>query len=83
MELNVEPEFECQICMDLLVEPITTICGHTFCKICLIRYLRTKLNCPMCRKPILQSKESLAKNVMLENIIKSKYKNKYEESTVI
>jgi hypothetical protein len=78
MESNIEPEFECQICMDLLIEPVTTICGHTFCKICLLRYLKTKLNCPMCRKVILQSKDSLAKNVLLENLIKSKHLENYE-----
>ena len=79
MEDNIEPEYECQICVDLLTEPTTTSCGHTFCKICLIRYLKINLNCPMCRKPILQSKENLAKNILLENIIKSKYSRKYEE----
>jgi hypothetical protein len=79
MEINIEPEYECQICMDLLTEPVATVCGHTFCKMCLIRYLKTKLNCPMCRKPILQSTESLVKNVVLENIIKSKYRERYEE----
>jgi hypothetical protein len=75
----VEPEYECQICMDLLIEPVTTVCGHTFCKICLIRYLKTTLNCPMCRKPILQSRESLSKNILLENLIKSKYLKYYDE----
>lgn len=79
MESEIEPEYECQICMDLLVEPSTTVCGHTFCKICLIKYLKTKLNCPMCRKPILQSKDSISKNVIMENIIKAKYSLKYEE----
>jgi hypothetical protein len=81
--LSIEQELECQICMDLLTEPTTTVCGHTYCKICLIRYLKTKLNCPMCRKPILQSKENLAKNVILENIIKSKYGKLYEEKLKI
>jgi hypothetical protein len=79
MENEIEMEFECQICMDIMVEPVTTICGHTFCKICLIRFLKTKLNCPICRKPILQSPESLAKNISFENLIKTKHPKKYEE----
>jgi len=83
MEINIESEFECQICMDLLIEPVTTVCGHTFCKICLIRYLKTKLNCPMCRKTILQSKDSLNKNVLLENLVKSKHLKYYEEKLKI
>ena len=79
MENEIEIEFECQICMDIMVEPVTTLCGHTFCKICLMRYLRTKLNCPICRKTILQSPDSLSKNISFENLIKSKYSEKYEE----
>lgn len=81
MEVNyeIEEEFKCLICIDLLVEPVTTMCGHTFCKSCLIKYLKIKLNCPMCRKPILQSKDSLAKNVLFENLIKSKHHIKYQE----
>jgi hypothetical protein len=79
MEKIIEKEFECQICLDLMVEPVTTICGHTFCKICLVKFLDTKLNCPICRKPILQNKETLAKNVIFENLIKSTHKDRYEE----
>lgn len=79
MEHLIEKEFECQICLELFVEPVTTLCGHTFCRICLIKFLNTKLNCPICRKPILQNIESLAKNVILENLIKTTHKLKYEE----
>ncbi|KAI9366508.1 ATP-dependent protease La domain-containing protein [Pilaira anomala] len=42
---------DCSICLSTLVEPITTQCGHTFCKDCLIRTM-TNLNtrsCPFCR----------------------------------
>jgi hypothetical protein len=79
MEKIIEKEFECQICLDLLVEPVTTLCGHTFCKICLVKFLDTKLNCPICRRPILQNKETMAKNVIFENLIKSTNKDRYEE----
>lgn len=79
----IEQELECQICLDLLVEPVTTMCGHTFCKLCLLRYLKDKINCPMCRKLILQSKDTLNKNVVLENLIKSKYKDQYESKLKI
>lgn len=33
----------------------------------------------MCRNPIFQSRESLSKNILLENLLKSKYGSRYEE----
>lgn len=76
------PELECHICLDMLIEPISTTCGnylyyilgHTFCKLCLVRYLRDKLNCPLCRKPILQDPQLMSKNILIENLLKSKFK---------
>mgnify|MGYP003297681957 CR=1 FL=1 len=56
---NIEQEYECLICMDLLIEPITTLCGHTFCRFCLTEYLKNNKNCPLCRKAIFQSAESI------------------------
>ncbi len=34
-------EFECPLCQSLLYEPITTACGHNFCK---VFYFVTPLN---------------------------------------
>lgn len=42
---------DCSICLSTLQEPVTTECGHTFCKDCLLRTM-TELNkkaCPYCR----------------------------------
>ncbi|RYP89797.1 hypothetical protein DL770_004091 [Monosporascus sp. CRB-9-2] len=32
---DLEPEDECPICFELLFDPLTTHCQHTFCRICL------------------------------------------------
>ena len=32
-----EESFDCPLCQSLLYEPITTSCGHTFCKQCILR----------------------------------------------
>lgn len=42
-------ELECQVCTLLFFEPVTTPCGHTFCKNCLLRSLDHSDKCPLCR----------------------------------
>ncbi|KAF9430626.1 hypothetical protein BGZ76_000769, partial [Entomortierella beljakovae] len=42
-------DIECQVCFLVFDQPITTYCGHTFCKSCLITSLDYKPNCPLCR----------------------------------
>lgn len=39
----------CEICLNLLEEPTTTPCQHTFCLTCLQRSLDHTPNCPLCR----------------------------------
>jgi len=43
-----EEAFKCSICVDLLLEPVTTPCGHTFCRACVARWRATKAACPLC-----------------------------------
>lgn len=45
----VSSECVCLVCMELLYEPVTTLCGHTFCRLCLARSLDHKNLCPFCR----------------------------------
>ncbi|XP_068678317.1 LON peptidase N-terminal domain and RING finger protein 1-like [Montipora foliosa] len=42
-------DFECKLCYNLLFQPVTTICGHTFCRECLERSLDHRDDCPCCR----------------------------------
>ncbi len=42
-------DFECTLCLKLLFEPVTTPCGHTFCKQCFSRTMDHGNKCPMCR----------------------------------
>lgn len=45
-------EMDCQICYTLFYDPITTSCGHTFCRSCLHRILDHSLYCPICRRKL-------------------------------
>lgn len=41
--------FDCPICCSSLIDPITTQCGHTFCKQCLSHLPSRYYQCPLCR----------------------------------
>ncbi|KAI0010272.1 hypothetical protein F4779DRAFT_578213 [Xylariaceae sp. FL0662B] len=43
-------EMDCQICYALFLDPLTTVCGHTFCRTCLHRILDHSDLCPICRR---------------------------------
>jgi superfamily II DNA or RNA helicase len=42
----------CSICMELITNPILIECTHIFCGGCLLKWLKTKKNCPNCRTNI-------------------------------
>ncbi|KAM7412462.1 hypothetical protein PAMA_020039 [Pampus argenteus] len=43
----------CPVCLEILLEPVTLPCTHTFCKGCFLESVdKTSLCCPMCRKRI-------------------------------
>ncbi|CAF3586351.1 unnamed protein product [Fusarium graminearum] len=45
-------EMDCQVCYALFYDPLTTTCGHTFCRSCLHRILDYSRYCPICRRPL-------------------------------
>ena len=48
----VSGDFDCGICLFLMVEPSKTPCGHRFCLTCLEEVLIYKSSCPFCRAAI-------------------------------
>ena len=43
-------ELECHVCYALMLDPLTTSCGHTFCRKCVARVLDHSNLCPICRR---------------------------------
>lgn len=51
-------DYNCPICLDLLLEPVVGACGHEFCRDCYGQWLsrsRTYPSCPLCRVPLSMS----------------------------
>lgn len=69
---GVPPEFECSICMRLLLEPVTVSCGHTFCRLCLERSLGYRGLCAVCRAPIAAGQ---GVNILVRSIIAERFPN--------
>lgn len=81
--------FDCSICYEIFIEPVTLVCGHTFCFHCLQRSITNK--CPLCNgyihdatkiKPNIILKQFLLNNAN-EDYIKRveilKHKQLYEK----
>ena len=76
-------DYECPLCMRLLWNPITTPCGHTFCKICLDRVLDHNTTCPMCKsatlKTYLSDRKETYSTEFVEYVMKKFLLPEYEE----
>lgn len=52
---EVDEDLLCQICLQPLVAPTDTKCGHTFCQACLLSYLQIQPLCPLDRTTLTPS----------------------------
>ncbi|XP_078023697.1 E3 ubiquitin-protein ligase TRIM21-like isoform X2 [Epinephelus lanceolatus] len=50
--LLTEDQFLCSICLDVFTDPVTTPCGHNFCKTCITEHWSTNVpyQCPNCKE---------------------------------
>lgn len=47
-----QKEVDCQLCYSLMLDPVTTFCGHSLCRKCMARVIDHSLHCPMCRRDL-------------------------------
>ncbi|XP_067935225.1 ligand of Numb protein X 2-like [Watersipora subatra] len=48
----IDDDLTCEICLQPLVDPVDTKCGHTFCARCIKNYLNLQNMCPNDRNPL-------------------------------
>ena len=57
---------QCCICLDSMVAPVLTPCGHRFCEGCILTSLKHSKTCPTCRSPIRNHRLLRADTLMAE-----------------
>ncbi|XP_071371003.1 E3 ubiquitin-protein ligase TRIM39-like [Centroberyx affinis] len=57
--LLCEDQFLCSICLDVFTEPVSTPCGHNFCKACITGYWASLdlSQCPLCKETFYRRPE--------------------------
>eukprot|EP01117_Protostelium_nocturnum_P005607 TRINITY_DN2022_c2_g1_i2.p1 TRINITY_DN2022_c2_g1~~TRINITY_DN2022_c2_g1_i2.p1 ORF type:complete len:706 (+),score=230.29 TRINITY_DN2022_c2_g1_i2:318-2435(+) len=72
-------EMSCSLCFELLYDPLTPKCGHTFCRICLSRALDHNDACPICRHALPHSLNRQNGDENLTRLLQSLWSDLYEE----
>uniref|UniRef100_A0ABM5FWQ9 Ligand of Numb protein X 2 isoform X2 n=1 Tax=Pogona vitticeps TaxID=103695 RepID=A0ABM5FWQ9_9SAUR len=69
---DVDDDLVCHICLQPLLQPLDTPCGHTFCYKCLRNFLQEKDFCPLDRKRLhfkLCKKSSILVHKLLDKLL--------------
>ncbi|XP_042283922.1 E3 ubiquitin-protein ligase TRIM39-like [Thunnus maccoyii] len=68
--LRSEDQFLCSICQDVFTDPVTTPCGHNFCKNCITEHWNSndQYLCPMCKK-VFNTRPELHINTFISEMV--------------
>ncbi|XP_067441779.1 E3 ubiquitin-protein ligase TRIM39-like [Thunnus thynnus] len=68
--LRSEDQFLCSICLDVFTDPVSTPCGHNFCKNCINEHWNSnnQYSCPMC-KEVFKIRPKLKVNTFISEMV--------------
>ncbi|CAK6980746.1 E3 ubiquitin-protein ligase TRIM21-like [Scomber scombrus] len=68
--LRSEDQFLCSICLDVFTDPVSTPCGHNFCKNCINEHWNSNVQylCPLCKKVFNRRPELLVNTFISEMV---------------
>ncbi|KAF6726040.1 Nuclear factor 7, ovary [Oryzias melastigma] len=61
-------DLTCCVCLSLFTEPVTLLCGHSFCRECITTFLSSQQCCPQCRSEVYMEKTPLTTNHALKSV---------------
>ncbi|XP_058024986.1 LON peptidase N-terminal domain and RING finger protein 1-like isoform X1 [Ahaetulla prasina] len=78
-------DLECSLCIRMLYEPVTTPCGHTFCKECMERCLDHRPNCPLCKQSLQEYLKAGKYNttILLEELMTTVFPSQLAERKLV
>ncbi|KAJ0051192.1 hypothetical protein NL108_015966 [Boleophthalmus pectinirostris] len=68
--LSLEEHLSCPICLDLLSDPVSTPCEHSFCRTCLVSHWdrSSECSCPLCQRRFT-ARPHLRANPLLHQVL--------------
>ncbi|KAI5626117.1 finTRIM family, member 14 [Silurus asotus] len=83
--ISDQDQFNCPVCLELLKDPVTLHCGHSYCKVCINGFWDEKdqkkvYSCPQCRETFTP-RPVLRRNNMLAEVVEKVKKNKLQAAS--
>ena len=66
-DIKVDEDLICSVCCNVFEDPVSTPCGHTFCRVCITETIRSNPKCPLDRVQVREI--NLSPNITVKNLL--------------